>query len=277
MQDAFAYCTELIRTADRDRFLASLFAPVERRAAFNALYAFNVEVTRLREAARQALPGEIRLQWWSDVVNGERREEANANPVAAALLATIERHSLAADKLTALIAARRFDLYDETMATIADLEAYTSKTFSALIALAAKILGVDADAAAEPAGIAQGIAGLIRAFPVHAARRQLYVPDELLERHKVDPYDIFAGRSSHGLNAALADLRGLARRHLAAADAQVLVLPSDALAAFLPIALVRPSLSRLDGRDAFAPVGLSPWRRQWLIWRAARKPARIAG
>jgi 15-cis-phytoene synthase len=277
MQDAFAYCTELVRTADRDRFLASLFAPVERRAALNALYAFNVEVTRLREAARQALPGEIRLQWWSDVLNGERREEANANPVAAALLATIERHSLAADKLTALIAARRFDLYDETMATTADLEAYTSKTFSALIALAAKILGVDADAAAEPAGIAQGIAGLIRAFPVHAARRQLYVPDELLERHKVDPYDVFAGRSSHGLNATLADLRGQARRHLAAADAQMLALPSDALAAFLPVALVRPSLSRLDDRDAFAPVGLSPWRRQWLIWRAARKPARIAG
>ena len=31
MQDAFAYCAELVRTADRDRFLASLFAPADRR------------------------------------------------------------------------------------------------------------------------------------------------------------------------------------------------------------------------------------------------------
>ncbi len=277
MQDAFAYCAELVRKADRDRFLAVLFAPAEHRAALNALYAFNVEVTRVREVAREALPGEIRLQWWSEVLNGERREEANANPVAAALLATTERHDLATDKLAALIAARRFDLYDEPMATIAEIEAYTSKTFSALIALAAKILGVEADAAAEPAGIAQGITGLIRAFPVHAARRQLYVPGELLERHKVNPEDAFAGRSSNGLNAVLADLRGLARRHLAAAHTQMIALPNDALPAFLPIALVRPSLGRLDRSDAFAPAELSPWRRQWLIWRAARNPKRIAG
>jgi phytoene synthase len=277
MQDAFAYCTELVRKADRDRFLAALFAPAEHRAALYALYAFNVEVTRVRDVAREALPGEIRLQWWGDVLNGERREEANANPVAAAFLATVERHNLATDKLAALIAARRFDLYDEPMATIADLDAYTSQTFSALIALAAKILGIEADAAAGPAGMAQGMTGLIRAFPVHAARRQLYVPGELLERHKVDPEDVFAGRSSNGLNAALADLRGLARRHLAAAQARVMALPPAALAAFLPVALVRPSLNRSDRCDAFAPAELSLWRRQWLIWRAARDPARIAG
>ena len=76
MQDAFAYCAELVRTADRDRFLSSLFAPAEHRAALHALYAFNVEVARVREVAREPLPGEIRLQWWSEVVNGERAEEA---------------------------------------------------------------------------------------------------------------------------------------------------------------------------------------------------------
>src|SRR3984957_15107448 len=94
MQDAFAYCAELVRTADRDRFLASLFAPADRRDALHALYAFNIEVTRVREVAREPLPGEIRLQWWSDVLNGEREGEAQANPVAAALLATVTRHRL---------------------------------------------------------------------------------------------------------------------------------------------------------------------------------------
>ena len=96
MQDAFAYCAELVRTADRDRFIASLFAPAEHRGALHALYAFNVEVARVRDVAHEALPGEIRLQWWSDVVSGERDDEASANPVASALLATIERHQLAA-------------------------------------------------------------------------------------------------------------------------------------------------------------------------------------
>jgi len=277
MQDAFAYCAELVRNADRDRFLAALFAPAELRGALDALYAFNIEVARVREVAREALPGEIRLQWWSDVLNGERRDEASANPVATALLTAIERHRLPVDKLSAFVAARRFDLYDEPMATMADLETYAAQTSSTLIALAAQIAGVDAEAAAAPAGIAYGITGLIRAFPLHAARRQLYVPSELLERHGVAAHDIFAGQSSVGLNAALTDLRGLARRHLASAHDRIMALPQQALPAFLPIALVQPMLARLDRCDAFAPAELSLWRRQWLIWRAARHPARIAG
>jgi phytoene synthase len=277
MQDAFAYCAELVRQADRDRFIAALFAPADRRDALAALYAFNIEITRVREAAREVLPGEIRLQWWSDVLAGERREEAGANPVAAALLATIDKNWLGTEKLNALIAARRFDLYDEPMATIADLEDYAAHTSSDLIALAAQILGVDAEAVAQPAGIAYGITGLIRAFPVHAARRQLYIPVELLERHNVRPHDVLTGRPSSDLNAALTDLRGIARRHLASAHERIMLLPREALPAFLPVALVRRLLDRLDRCDAFAPAELSLWRRQWLIWRAARNPARIAG
>jgi phytoene synthase len=276
MQDASAYCAELVREGDRDRYLTTLFAPAAQRNALAALYAFNVEISRVRELAREPLPGEIRLQWWLDVLDGERAEEATANPVAAALLAAIERYRLPAAKLADIIEARRFDLYDEPLPHIADLEIYVSRTSSALITLAAQILGVDAAAAAEPAGIAYGLTGLLRAFPVHAARRQLYLPAELLERHGAQAYDIFAGRTSPALNAALADLRGLARRHLAAARDQVSKLPAEALPAFLPVALVRPALDRLDRADAFAPVELSPWRRQWLIWRAARNPERLA-
>jgi phytoene synthase len=281
MQDASAYCAELVRTADRDRFLSSLFAPAQHRAALHALYAFNVEVARVREVAREPLPGEIRLQWWSEVVSGERTEEAATNPVAAALLTVIARHRLAAPALTALLDARRFDLYDDPMARLADLEDYARQTSSALLALAAQILAGGEEEATETvaisAGIAYAIAGLIRAFPLHAARGQLYVPLELLERHGVEPQDIFAGKSSKNLRAAFTDLQDIARRHLLAAHQQIAMLPVAALPAFLPVALVRPALDRLARCDPFAPAELSPWRRQWLIWRAARNPARIAG
>jgi phytoene synthase len=278
MPDAFAYCADLVRAADHDRFIASLFAPAQQRGSLHALYAFNSEVARVREAAREALPGEVRLQWWSEVVGGERRGEAQANPVAAALLATIESHGLAPARLIDLIEAQRFDLYDEPMAALADLESYATRTSSALFALAAQILsGSEAGAIAGPAGIAYAIAGLLRAFPLHAARRQLYVPMEILERHQAHPHDIFAGRSSAGLQAALTELRDLALRHLHAAHAHRTALPMPAIPALLPLALVRPSLDRLERSDPFAPAELAPWRRQWLIWRAARNPARIAG
>jgi len=276
MQDAFAYCAELLRSADRDRFIASLFAPADRRGALHALYAFNVELARVRDAAHTALPGEIRLQWWSDVVGGERAEEAGANPVASALLQTIERHQLPSGKLTDLIEARRFDLYDDAMAGITDLESYASKTSSALIELAARILAAGSvEAAAQPAGIAYAIAGLLRAFPVHAARGQLYLPLEFLQRHEVLPQDLFAGRSSAGLAAALAELRNLARRRLDEAHERIGALPREAVPAFLPVALTRPMLDKLQRSLPFEPAEIPAWRRQWLVWRAARDPARI--
>ena len=90
MQDAYAHCEAVVRAADKDRFLAALFAPAERRRHLFALYAFNGEIARVRELAREALPGEIRLQWWRDVLDGEARGEVSANPVAAALLDTVK-------------------------------------------------------------------------------------------------------------------------------------------------------------------------------------------
>lgn len=277
MQDVFAYCAELVRTNDRDRFIATLFAPAELRPALYALYAFNAEVARTRDVAREPLPGEIRLQWWSDVLGGERDAEARANPVVSALLTVIERHRLARSRLIDLVEARRFDLYNEPMGSVADLETYARKTSSAVFDLAVQILMGQTEQVAEDAGIAYAIAGLLRALPLHVERRQLYIPADILERHEVRTHELFAKRSSAGLAAALAEMRELARRHLAAVHARMIAVPRQAIPALLPVALVRPALDHLQRSDPFAPSEIPPWRRQWIIWRASRNPARIAG
>jgi 15-cis-phytoene synthase len=275
--DEFAYCAQLVRQADRDRFIASLFAPADKRNALHALYAFNAEIARVREAAHTALAGEIRLQWWIDVIGGERAEEARANPVAAALLGIVERHRLPRSRLISLVEAHRFDLYDEPMRDMAELENYVRQTSSALFALALKVLaGVEADAICTSAGVAYAVTGLLRVLPLHVARRQIYVPSALLAAHGVDLNDVYAGRSSSALEAALGELRALARSQLLAAREQVTQLPSPAVPALLPLALVGPSLDRLDTSPPFQPAEIPQWRRQWLIWRAARNPERIA-
>jgi phytoene synthase len=100
---------------------------------------------------------------------------------------------------------------------------------------------------------------------------------DLLERHQVAPYDLLAGRSSAGLPAALAELRDRARHYLAAAQKSLSALAPAAIPAVLPVAVVRPALAILERSDPFAPAEIPAWRRQWLIWRAARNPARITG
>lgn len=280
MQQAFAHCEALVRAADRDRFLATLFAPRERRGALFALYAFNVEIARVREVVRDPVAGEIRLQWWSDVLAGDGRGEIEAHPVASALRASVARYGLPPERLQTTISARRFDLYDEPMATLADLEAYADGASSSLIALAAQILNggaPDIDALSHHAGRAQAIAGLLKAFPFHAARGQLFVPLELLERHGADRQDVRIGRATPQLRSALADLRDSARRHLRQAQDMARTVSPDAMPALLPVALAGATLARMErgDYDPFVPVEIAPWRRQWLIWRAARRPARI--
>lgn len=277
MREASAYCADLVRTADRDRYLASLYAPAGRRGALHALYAFAAEVARVRAAAREPLPGEIRLQWWSEVLAGERAAEAAAHPVAAALLAAVAGHGLSAARLRELVEARRFDLYDEPMASVDELTRYARSTTSVLFSLGAQILCGREPAAAEPAGIACAIAAVLRALPVHAARRQVYLPLELLARHRVQLSDLYALRSSPALRAACAELGGLAGQQLERVRAQLPALPDEALPVFLALAPARRSLAALTRGDPLAPADLAPWRRQWLIWRAARDRARIAG
>jgi len=278
--DNFEYCAALVREADRDRYLAALFAPAAHRDALYALYAFNVEIARVRDLAREPLPGEIRLQWWREALKGQRAEEAAANPVAAALGETLRRYGLAADRLIDLIDAHTFDLYDEPMATATDLEIYGIKTQGALFGMAADILGGKGGAAELvmlDAGIAYAIAGVLQGLARHVLRRQLYMPLDLLNRHRVDRNALFAGQVSDALHGALGELRALARKHLATAQGKLASAPPEILPALLPVALIEPSLRRMDRPDyqplQFRP--LAPWRRQWLLWRAARNPRRI--
>ncbi len=279
MADDFDYCETLLREADKDRFVATLFAPAPRRRALHALYAFNVELARVRELAREPMPGEIRLQWWRDVLGGQRTGEAG--PVASALMATIVRFRLPVDVLAEMIDARSFDLYDDPMGSLAALEAYAEKTSSALIALAAQILNEgrepEVHVAARHAGIAYTMAGLLAAFPVHVARRQLYVPLDVLQRHGARPEDVLAGIATPPLAASLAELRAVARAHLA--QVAIETIPPALMPAFLPVALTAPTLKRLERNAAepFTPRALPQWRRQWLLWRAARDPRRIVG
>ena len=279
MHDAFAHCEGLVRAADRDRFLTTLFVPAEHRPALLAVYAFNLEIARVREVVHEPLAGEIRLQWWSDVFDGEERGEVAAHPVAAALLASVAGYRLAPERLKALLAARRFDLDNEPMRSLADLEAYAEGASAGLIALAAQVLagGFDIGALSHHAGLAHAFVGLLAAFPIHAARGKVFVPLDILARHGAAREDAVAGQATPQLHAALAELRLHARRHLRAAEQLLAAAPPTVIPALLPVALAGPTLARMErrGYDPFRPIEIAPWRRQLRIWRAARWPRRI--
>ena len=283
MQDHFKHCAALVREADRDHYLAALFAPAGKREALFSLYAFNAEISRVRDLAREPMPGEIRLQWWREILLGERAGEATANPVAAALLETVRQYQLVTEALADLIEAHRFDIYDEPMKTVAELYSYASRTDGTIYRSAVKILTGNINAAAAALSVeaaqAQTIASMLALLPRQAARRQLYVPLEVLLQYGAAAEDIFAMRVTPELRAAFAELRLRARRHLVRVGAASAQIPERALPAFLPLAPLRQWLLDMERADynPFSPPDVLQWRRQWRIWRAAKAPRRIGG
>jgi len=277
MNDAYRHCEALVRAADKDRFLAALFAPADRRGALYALYAFNVEIARVRDAIREPMAGEIRLQWWRDVLNGERAGEGAANPVAAALLDTIARFALPTGPLLGLIDAHAFDLYDDPIATFDVLVGYLRQTSGTVFDLAASICGGSAGPESERAAVPYGIVALLRAFARHASRRQLFVPVMFLDGGTT-PEQIFAGRSLPAIADVLRLMRAIARRHFEVFEAELAHVPAVAMPALLPVALVPGYLAAMERKDydPFTSVVEVPqWRRQWTLWRAARRYGRV--
>ncbi|WP_371346531.1 phytoene/squalene synthase family protein [Ancylobacter sp. IITR112] len=276
------YCAALLRDLDRDRYIADLFAPAERRGALFALHAFNAEVARVREAITNPLAGEVRLQWWRDALNANGQGDVSANPVAAALLETIETHRLPRASFEALLEARTFDLYDDAMPTVNDLEGYAGETSSALIRLATLVLAPEAGPAsaeaAGHAGVAYAVTGLLRAFPVHARRGQCYLPLDLLNAHGLSREDAVSGQASPALSEVFAALRALARRHYQAAMTAMAGVSAAELPAFLPLMLVPGDLDRMERpHDPFQAVPAAPaLARLWRLWRGAGVLARAA-
>lgn len=281
MQDDYGHCEALVRETDKNRYLAGLFAPAPVRRHLYALYAFATEIARVSEAVREPAAGEIRLQWWRDALGG-RRSEAAGNPVAVALFDTVSQCVLPSEPLIRLINAHAFDLYDDAIASFSELDAYAEATAGILFALGAAVLagagGGQAAAseasaiaaAARSAGIAFGVAQRLCDFPRDAARRNMFAPLAVLAGHGVTREEIEARRDSPGLRAALAELRNHARGAFAEFAAAARSLPQRTAPAFLVAALV-PLMLDARKADPFMPADLPQWRRQWALWRAARR------
>ena len=271
-----ALCLATLRETDRDRYLACLLTPVERRPAISALYAFNAELARVRDLVREPLPGEVRLQYWRDLLNGAAHGATAANPVAAELLRAIDTYSLPREPLLAMVDARVFDLYDDPMETLAMFEGYAGETASALIQLASLVLNPqmaeENSESAGHAGVAQAIAGSLLLLPQHRSRGQVYLPLDLLNATGLDRQSFLEADAS-GLQGAIEAFAGSGLDHLrkarrSAKRAKALV------PAYLPVSLVEPILQtavtdplRLLRED----VRMAQWRRQlrmmMALWR----------
>jgi phytoene synthase len=271
------FAAEQLRGADRDRYFATLVLPDKDRPAIVALCAFNADLASIRERAKEAAAGEIRLQWWHDALAGEGHGAVRANPLADALLDAIAEYGLPVPALLRMIEARRFDLYDDPMPDLPTFEGYAGETASALYQLGAMILNggrpVEPGDAAGHLGVAHALVGHLRAFGYYASKGRIVLPRDVFAVCGVTEADIRAGTESENLNVALTRFADVANDHLRKAESAIAALPRELRAAFAPASLLRSQLRRLRLDAPFAPQpDLADWQKIAVLgwWKLRR-------
>lgn len=173
-------CAELVHTGDPDRFAAVMSAPVAGRRPLFVLYAFNLEVAKAAWASSEPMVGQMRLQFWRDVIEaaaggGAVREHEVARPLAA----VIREHNLPAEVLDAVVATRWWDLNREAFDDKAAFLTHLDASAGGLIWLAALALGAPGDVEQDVRafGRAQGLASWFQAVPVLESKGRLPLAD----------------------------------------------------------------------------------------------------
>lgn len=267
-------CATLVREHDFPRYAAALFALPDKRRAMLALAAFDFEILRIPDQVRQPLPGEIRLQWWTDLLEGTEHGGAAGHPIAAELLATIKEHALPQEPLQRIIRAHTFDLYDDPMPSRAALEVYLDDTVGEIVAASLRVLGGNValyEGLIRHAGRALALTRILARLPHDASRRRCFLPGEAMAEHGVSRDEFFAGADTPALRALRDELIATARKHLDIAQAHIKDLTPALRTAFLPLATLQRELDGLQSSPPFA-LHLPPSRLHvlWSQWRASR-------
>ena len=270
---AFLACEAIVRRHDPDRYFSALFAPAAKRKQLFAVYALNYELARISQSVRDPMMGEIRLQWWRDEIAAAWDHRPGTHDVTRALAAVFGIAHLPQSLFDAMIDARAFDFTHEMFPTTAALEDYARATSGSLMKLAARILGCGEtlDAAADEAGIAYALTGILRAIPFHAARGKVFLPEDLLRAVGLSREELLAGQGGEKLKAVVAQLSLKARAHWAEARK---ARPRRAIAAILPAALVPLYLKCLKRRwfELFRHQAIvAVHRRQFALLAAATR------
>lgn len=235
-----------VAAADPDRHAASLAAPPKGRAQLWALYAFNLEIARAPYLTQEPLIAQMRLQFWTDVLDDiAAGTPPRAHEVAEPLAALWAEHALPVEPGQQMIAARHWHIDRVPFPDMAAWLDHIDQSAGTLMWLAARVLGAPdhAEPATRAMGRASGIAQWLQAVPALQASGRAPMPE-----------------GADGAQMARAGLEALARARRARAT-----VPKTAAPAFLAGFQAGPVLqqaARDPDRITHGVLGTSEFRRR---------------
>ncbi|KAF2259390.1 hypothetical protein CC78DRAFT_537157 [Lojkania enalia] len=258
ISSARTYCANLVRTYDSPSHVLQSFIPAPCRDAYLAIRAFNVDVARVADTTSTPAIGQMRMQFWRDIVSKALVGSPPKEPVAILLACAAEdvqqrsegKARLSKNWFHRIVNTREQYLGNPPYPTLSSLETYAENTYSTMLYLTLSSLpqaSITTDHIASHIGKAMGIAAVLRGIPLVAfppaqpigtsnsvtglagpSQGAVMLPLDVMAEANVKEEDVFRqGAAASGLRDAVFTVATRANDHLITAREMLSKLRSE--------------------------------------------------
>jgi phytoene synthase len=271
------YCAQKAAPAGSSAYYALRQAPVQRQPFLTALFALRRELEETVKDTSDPTIGRTKLAWWQKETAALAAGQPS-HPVSHALAAHCGDIAAEAPTLHALVTGFEMDLDQARYLDFPNLARYIERvggTFAGAVARATAREPQRADEWAGALGNALMLAQFIQELGNDARHGRIYLPIDELQRYGVTAAELInrkyspafselmrfqTNRAREGLHAALAGIPAAERATQRTLRAQ----------AAMSLALL-DEIERDDFKVLHQRIALTPIRKFWIAWRAARK------
>ncbi|CAG2176459.1 unnamed protein product [Oppiella nova] len=226
------YCMDCVKKYDFEGYLSAIVVKeaTVRRNVF-AIKAFNTMISQTRDMTSQALMAQMRLQYWSDLIDKIFADDTEPGVEANEPIAYELKHCGTDSKATKYwfkkLIETRMDsrsLSHFPFQTLVDLEKYSESSVTPVYYLIVECLArlhdvsaaqrIDLDHMSSHLGRAQGFCNVLRGVAHNARYNRCYIPSDLLIKHNTSHEDLMRGNATDNVIELCYDLATITHQHI---------------------------------------------------------------
>ncbi|WP_207001571.1 squalene/phytoene synthase family protein [Trinickia mobilis] len=271
------YCQQKAAPPGSSAYYALRQAPLARQPLLTALFALRRELEETVQETSDPTVGRTKLAWWQKETAALAAGQPS-HPVSLALAAHCSDVRAEEDALQALVAGFQMDLDQARYLDFPNLRRYIEHVGGTFAATVARATARDPHHAAEwakPIGNALMLAQFVQELGNDARHGRIYVPIDELQRYQVTAADLINRKYSAAFTELMRFQTGRARDALKTALAGIPIAERGTQRTLrAQVALALSVLDEIE-RDGYQVlhqrIALTPIRKLWIAWRAARK------
>ena len=245
------FLNDKVKTYDRDRYITAMFSAINDRKFIFALYAFNIDISRIWETVEEIQIRHIRLQWWYDTLLELERgnNTATGHPLVESLQELSENKNLSFKHFFTLLNTKRYDLDHSSFDSIDILIDYcinSSFPLSLLLLEIFEINGEEESDLVKNLSISWALTGTIRSIIKSSSVGRVLIPEELLEKYNISSRDILNENKKNILSEIVNEMVSISKGYLSQCTNIIDALPKQTLPLSLQFIIVKEYLTTIE-------------------------------